>query len=330
MTLFPPAPSSSTASVDTYSSLLDDDDDDDGPAPLYRPDATPVGLPPRYRPAGADPPPRPSDPHSFGRLFPSLDRLAVRHDDASPDGNMSLRVETVVAPRAAGRRRAAATTVQLFHLRMRDLARRDFSLRRYGRDSGREVCACKRAYDARPSSSSPSRSVSAALRELKAPFRRPASSASSASSAASLFSRRPSTPGSLSPERRRPSTDSAASSPSVAASPSPRPLLVPTDTIKLEFSNYARVHVRRRGDKRYEFDWWGRSYAWKRAVDKTLGTVSFHLVRDGHRDPVAHIVPEVRSPNQLDAEDRAGGWIPPCYMWISDPAVVEAVTDVAE
>ncbi|KAM4058986.1 hypothetical protein HRG_008139 [Hirsutella rhossiliensis] len=378
ITLFPPEPSSSTTSVNTYNSLLSEDDEDDvhddaanGTGSIYCADdaATPVVLPPRYRPAGlvipADPALRPSDPYTFGRLFPSLDRLAIRHDDASADGNMNLRVETVVAPGmrsgslagpgpVLGRSRRAAT-VQLFHLRMHNLARREFSLRRYCRDSGREVCGCKRAYATQPSPSPADssagfpRSVSAALRSVKTPFRRPSSSSSSSSgsaagstrSSSSLFSRRPSTRGSLatttaqsvSPGSRRGSTDSAASSLSVATSqspPQPASLLVPTDTIKLEFSNYARVDVRRHGARRYEFEWWGHEYAWKRSVDKTLNTVSFHLVRDGHGDPVAHIVPEVRSPNQVSAEDRAGGWIPPCYMWISDPAVVEAMTDVAD
>lgn len=370
MTLFPPAPSSSTTSVDTYNSLLSEEEDDDvkedsasGTGSSCCPDdaATPVVLPPCYRPDGlvtpADPALRPSDPYTFGRLFPSRDRLSIRHDDASPDGNMNLRVETVVSPgirsgSPAGSgpvlsRSRRAATVQLFHLRMHNLARREFSLRRYCRDSGREVCGCRRAYAPSSSAADPSagfpRSVSAALRSVKAPFRRPSSSTSSASdsasstrSSSSLFSRRPSTRGSLATTAaqcvpaggERESTDSVASL--SCAAPPRSSLLVPTDTIKLEFSNYARVDVRRGGAGRYDFEWWGHGYAWRRSVDKTLNTVSFHLVRDGHGSPVAHIVPEMRSPNQVEAERRAGGWIPPCYMWISDPAVVEAMTDVAE
>ncbi|PHH87118.1 hypothetical protein CDD83_9279 [Cordyceps sp. RAO-2017] len=377
MTLFPPSPSSSVSSVGTYDSLLSRDDgapaDDDDAQDRYC-DAAPLVLPATYRPpAGAPPDPtlRPSDPYTFGRLFPSLDRLAVRHDDGSPDGNMNLRVETVVAPASASSSAAAASgygpvlglrrrpaTVQLFHLRMHNLARRDFSLRRYCRDSGREVCVCKREYTSVSSSSSSSssasapgssgfhRSVSAALRSVKTPFRRSSSSSSSSASScagssaasarstSSVASRRPSTT-----SHRRESTDSAGSASrlsvaSTLAAPPSATLLVPTDTIKLEFSNYARVDVRRRGRRRsgrYEFDWWGHSYAWRRAVDATLGSVSFHLVRDGRADePVAHVVPDVRSPSQVEAEEQAGGWVPPCYMWISDRSVVEAVTDVAD
>jgi hypothetical protein len=53
-------------------------------------------------------------------------------------------------------------------------------------------------------------------------------------------------------------------------------------------------------------------------------------VRDGQGAPVAHIVPESRTPTQVRDEEDAGGWIPPCYMWISDDSLVQAVTDVAE
>jgi hypothetical protein len=69
----------------------EDDDDDDGeddqeetdkdfilsdPESLHIP---PV-LPP-YRGTSNERPCRPSTPQDFARLFPSLDRLAVRHDD---------------------------------------------------------------------------------------------------------------------------------------------------------------------------------------------------------------------------------------------------------
>ncbi|OAQ95330.1 hypothetical protein VFPFJ_01440 [Purpureocillium lilacinum] len=408
ITFFPPSPAASLSSVATYDSLLSDAEpeplslspDDDGndaahpveataaPSTVHLPspaDASiPAALPPYRTLIPLDPSLRPSDPYTFARLFPSLDRLAIRHDDTTADGNMNLRVETVVAPSSPGpsgapgpvlgpRRRPA--TVQLFHLRMHDLARRDFSLRRYCRDSGREVCFSKRAYA--PSSggraaavSSASHTLQRALRSVKSPFRRSSSSSSSAgggngdastttsSPRNSLgFARRPSTGGSTvtahttassSCWSRRGSTASSASlagnallsgaGGSGAAHPPPQ-VLVPTDTIKLEFSNYARVDVSRRhssgsggaATKAYEFEWWDHRYAWRRAVDRALGAVSFHLVRDGDAAAaVAHIVPEVRTPTQVFAEDRAGGWVPPCYMWISDQSVVDAVTDVAD
>lgn len=65
-------------------------------------------------------------------------------------------------------------------------------------------------------------------------------------------------------------------------------------------------------------------------MDKQLNIFSFHLMRDDKKYAVAHIVQEVQSPSQVEAEKRAGGWIPPCYMWISDQSVLDAMTDVAD
>lgn len=90
----------------------------------------------------------------------------------------------------------------------------------------------------------------------------------------------------------------------------------------LEFANYARVDVARRGTRRYDFAWWGQAYARRRDVDRARGTVSFRLVRDGRGPPVAHLVPDAPPPH--------AAWVPPCHLCISDPSVVGAVTDVAE
>jgi hypothetical protein len=289
---------------------------------------------PVYRHEVVEPNVRISTPQDFAKLFPSMNRLTIRHDEFTSDGNMNLRIDTVVT----GRRR---TAIQLFHLRMYDLARREFSLRRYSRDSGREVCNSKlkfnepaaaklKAKDERPKLQK--RSMSAAIKSLGAtmPTLRRATSGMAAPG-------RPATGYStcdgddeLYLDGNRLSHLSLDSR--LGKGKRQRP--VPTNTIKLEFSNYARVDVNRRGskpNKRYEFEWWGHRYSWKRAVDKQLGTVSFHLVRDGNTvAPVAHIVPETRSPVQVAADETAGGWVPPCFMWIADEAVVDAVTDVAE
>lgn len=318
------------SSVDTYASTnaseedltleeaespMDDDDDSIPPLPSYHHEITEPNL-------------RPSTPKDFAQLFPSMNRLSIRHDDFTSDGNMNLRVDTV----APGRRR---TTIQLFHLRMYDLAKREFSLRRYCRDSGREVCNSKRKYTEAPAPESRpklQRSMTSAMKTFTAAtrpqYRRTNSSNSTFPSA----------------KDKRPGTSySTYSGDDEVASYSPadanktktgRPLA--TNTIKLEFSNYARVDVERRGqksknNKRYEFQWWGHRYSWKRVVEKHLdGVVSYHLLRDGDTTPVAHIVPETRSPNQVAEDERAGGWVPPCYMWINDKSVIEAATDVAE
>ncbi|EAQ87335.1 hypothetical protein CHGG_03954 [Chaetomium globosum CBS 148.51] len=288
---------------------------------------------PIYRREVVEPNVRASTPQDFAKLFPSLNRLTIRHDEFTSDGNMNLRIDTVVT----GRRR---TAIQLFHLRMYDLGKREFSLRRYSRDSGREVCNSKRKFTepaaARPKTADGKptlkRTMSTALKTLGGgkPVLRRAKSAMTSPS-------RPSTGYSTSEgdedlfhdgsNQSRLSLDSR-----LGKGKAQRP--VPTNTIKLEFSNYARVDVNRRGgkgNKRYEFEWWGHRYSWKRSVDKQLGLVSFHLVRDGNAGaPVAHIVPETRSPTQVVADDSAGGWVPPCFMWIADEAIVDAVTDVAD
>ncbi|KAK4199458.1 hypothetical protein QBC40DRAFT_82596 [Triangularia verruculosa] len=287
---------------------------------------------PVYRRELVEPNVRPSTPQDFAKLFPSLNRLTIRHDEFTSDGNMNLRIDTVVT----GRRR---TAIQLFHLRMYDLAKREFSLRRYSRDSGREVCNSKRKYIEPSAPSRPQsrdrderptlkRSMSTAIKSLgggKPALRRAKSGMTSIG--------RPSTGYSMSDADDEIFNDrSNLSRLSLDHHKAQRPQ--PTNTIKLEFSNYARVDVHRRGsksNKRYEFEWWGHKYSWKRHFDKQLNSVSFHLIRDGNASaPVAHIVPETRSPSQVFADENAGGWVPPCFMWIADETIVDAITDVAD
>ncbi|KHN99793.1 uncharacterized protein MAM_02646 [Metarhizium album ARSEF 1941] len=360
ITYFPPEPLDSTPSVNTYDPRFSENnlgrDSEEGhgdesfayepePIRLQGPDdaAIPSVLP-LYRAGPTDPTLKPSDHRTFGYLFPSMNRLSIRHDDTTSDGNMNLRVETVVAPGSLigvcqgsvlgshGR----PVTMQLFHLRMYDLVNREFSFRRHSRDSGREVCSSKRAFTKSTGISRGTihHSVSSALRSVKAPFRRSnASNLSSFSLKTSSGSRRPSTAGTMAARSSASIGDGSDildnSSSHLAVKP-PSEFLVPTDSIKLEFNNYARVEVSRRSSGRYDFEWWGHKYTWKRAVDKMLNTFSFHLVRDDQEEPVAHIAQEIRSPSQIDDEERAGGWIPPCYMWISDQSTIDAVTDVAE
>ncbi|XDG09597.1 hypothetical protein ABKA04_009212 [Annulohypoxylon sp. FPYF3050] len=313
------------SSVDTYSSQASSEDFEDDLETENCQYISDIPQLPAYRHEIEDINVRPSTPEDFATLFPSMNRLNIRHDDFTSDGNMNLRVDTVVT----GRRKK---TVQLFHLRMYDLNKREFSLRRYCRDSGREICNSKRKYIEPSSTTRPNiqRSVSTAVRSLA---RRP------------TLSRIP-TSGSVFSSKSRPGTSNSATIEvdDVFANPLTRTMSIEskkekprpkaTNMIKLEFSNYARVDVVRRGNtntKRYEFEWWGHKYSWKRVVDKLADSVSYHLLRDGQNNlPVAHIVPENRSPNQVEADEMAGGWVPPCHMWISDPEIVTATTDVAD
>lgn len=348
------------SSVETYRSSYEDvtrmDVDTDVPSA----DSIPPLRP--YRHAVIEPDVRPARPDEFAQLFPSMNRLSIRHDEFTTDGNMNLRVDTqaMVASRHGGVSRRQA--IQLFHLRMYDLGRREFSLRRYSRDSGREVCSSKRRYESEvgPVTTDDSRrpalkrAMTTAIKTLGSParpggFRRVASSGG-----VSLFgsSRRPGSSGSSSSsssggdgddelhEQFNRSLSFQDSSRAQTQRSKPRP--VPTNTIKLEFSNYARVDVTRRGgsgttghknNKRYDFEWWGHRYSWRRVPEKHLpgAFAAFHLVRDGNSGaPIAHIVPEVRDPYQAAADEEAGGWVPPCFFWIGDESVIGAVTDVAD
>ncbi|KAI1386296.1 uncharacterized protein F4822DRAFT_311518 [Hypoxylon trugodes] len=311
------------SSVDTYSSRASSIDFEDDEEFEDRTDYSDIPELPAYRHEIEEANVRASNPEDFADLFPSLNRLTIRHDDFTADGNMNLRVDTIFP----GRRRK---TIQLFHLRMYDLGKREFSLRRYCRDSGREVCSSKRKYiePARTSRPVLQRSVSTAVKSLtKRPqlVRVPTNG-----SVLSSWSR-PSTGSSSTAETDSDLAESISDSISIDGKEKARP--IPTNTIKLEFSNYARVDVERRGKKtkRYDFEWWGHKYSWKRVLDKLTNSVSYHLLRDGQTNaPVAHIVPETRSPIQINIDEEAGGWVPPCHMWISDESLITAATDVAD
>lgn len=393
----------STSSVNTYDSMysgaegeeiFDDDDEDDYShitgrldagigAGLQREralmaseeeEAIPDALPP-YRATVIDPTVRPSTPEAFSRLFPSLDRLSVKHDDLTSDGNMNLRVDTLVPASAlidqdyqmgSSRHPAARrpVSVQLFHLRMHDLPRREFSLRRYCRESGREVCSSKRIFQ-EPSAPPPRpairRSVSSVIRTVTTPFQRSSTHSTHHHTPPGLFRRRPSTGSGPAPtagsslssgssgrgswhdgltRRRRGSSSTAGGSGKAMQEDAPRPVpdspqLITTEVIRLEFSNYGRVDLTRSPGKGYEFEWWGNRYLWRRSVDpnQVEGAVSFHLLREGDRGSatlIAHLVPENQSPNQVQAEEDAGGWIAPYHLWISDESVLDAAPDVAE
>lgn len=260
---------------------------------------------------------RPSNPSNFADFFPTTKRMYIRHDDTTYDGNMNLRVDTET------RRKG---TVQLFHLRMQDLKKREFSLRRYERSSGREVCHSARKY-VKPATERPplTKSMSSAFASIRKPdFKRADSTISQRSSNSTQPRRQDSgygTDDEFDDERPRSAHD--------------KKLPIPTNTTKLEFSNYAQVEVKRRGtkaSKHYDFEYWGHSYTWKRITEKDGDgkAVSYHLYKGDSPHAIAHIVPEMRSPSQIMDEEAAGGWVPPCSLWISDKSLLEAVTDVCD
>lgn len=327
-------PSSSSSSLETYTSSQSSETDSTAALDDYSDkiqhlhpceSGIPSSLPISRRGSVTDPTIRSSDPRAFSKLFPSMDLLSIRHDDRSVDGNLNLRVETT-----ATTMKKRPVTVQLFHLVMYDLVQRDFSLLRYGPDSGREVCSSRRS----ASVSRPGPAMQQIYSALQSPFLR--------SRANSYPSHEPDQARIGPPHHAQPVSNTRSTQyedTRRVSIPSPNTTITtherekPSNTIKLEFSNYASItlHHKHKSSKKYTFDWWGHNYTWRRETNKSLNAASFHLIRDGDSAaPVAHIVPEVQSPTEAQAERAAGGWVPPCFMWICDTSVIEALTDVAE
>ncbi|KAG0638199.1 hypothetical protein HOY80DRAFT_888266 [Tuber brumale] len=114
-----------------------------------------------------------------------------------------------------------------------------------------------------------------------------------------------------------------------------------TNICTLEFSNYAHVDLTRRGgkgSKKYDFEYWGKSYSWKR-VAKQVGShagaeeISYQLANNSTGNVVAQIVPDPLSPTQAQAEEAKGGIVPPCSFWLRDSIqdpIISCLADVAD
>lgn len=348
------------------------------PAPLYR-----HHYPPRAVP---------STPQEFASLFPpspsGAKRLVIRHDESPLDGNMNVRVDCdapaaccdpAAAPAGPDRR------LTLFHVRMYDQRDRDFSVRRYGRDCGREVAHVKRKVAKPPPPSAPSacrpalqRSVSRAFNSIRgkpgngdsgsggsSARAKPGSSASNRSSSEGVkpVKRTDSgyksasdgeddgdndgdNDGSSGPRRAHDLDLGYGSDEEGAAGKSGRSgasrfrrrskTKAASNTCTLEFSNYAHVDLQRRGgssSKKYEFSYWGKSYAWRRSLAADGEHVTFRLVNKATGNEVALIRPDSLTAEAAALDDAIGGVVPPCSMYIHDsPAdpVNSSNCDVAE
>lgn len=123
--------------------------------------------------------------------------------------------------------------------------------------------------------------------------------------------------------------------PSSAGAATKPQLPIDQNSVKLEFSNYAQADVKRtgtKGNKRYEFEYWGATYAWRRIVQKNPQTkeVSYHLTKSSSDRVLAYIIPSPLTSAQAEEEHSKGGWIPPCSMWIADEDLVRGQKDVAD
>lgn len=286
------------SSWSTYASTLqsEDEDEDTQPPVEHLPERHPFS--PIYA--------IPSEPPQFADHFPSTRRLHIRHDDATLDGNMNLRIDT------SKRGSFGREDITLFHLRMIHLQNRQFSLRRYFRFSGREVCHSKVKL-AGAGRSGIRQALNHALTTLGI--------RSGRESNASL------------PLKRH---DSGYHSVEQTRRDAARPQSDPkSPNITLEFSNYSHVDIRRTGFghlQHYNFEYWGGIYSWKRHIRRsgTDRTVSFHLYKATSSRPIAHIVPNILTPRESHEEKLAGGWVPPCSLWISDRSLLDTQTDLSE
>lgn len=301
---------SASESVETYSSSPSSTSEDFGSRPsVYSYDS-------RYMPESEA---VPSTPPLFAQLFPSTRRLIIKHDDSTPDGNMNLRIDC-----NTNHKSEPAKHVTLFHLKMTDLKRREMSLRRYGRECGREVVNYRRKF-AQSAADRPTlqRSGSNFLNTFRGK-----------GSKEKVLQRQ---------DSGYESDDASSDGETKSTSPTSGSIdkvkaEIPTNTLLLEFSNYAHVQVKRRGGKgakKYEFEYWGKSYAWKRKIthyghDESC---SYQLVNLATNNVVAEIRPDNLSPSEVAEEERKGGFVPPCTMWLCDDntdSVVGSMCDLAD
>ena len=298
------------ASQESYiSSISTDDRDRDGQVPPYDVSEDDSDL--------AAPRVLAASPQEFAQYFPSTQRLCIRHDDSTVDGNMNLRVDIKARTYDGGN-----VDLTLFHLRMHDLKRREFSFRRYCRDSGREICHTSRKYSKPSVMKRPGlqRSMSSALSSLR-------SKSDTKTSTVTSLRRHDSGYDSL-------HEDDIEGGVETFFPKSSGSMTIPTNTTRLEFSNYAHLEVKRRGtkaSKRYEFEYWGAKYAWKRAAvaSGNFKEVSYHLYNTKTSASLAHIVPVPQSSSDIREEHEKGGWVPPCAMMLEE-SVIGSSADLTE
>lgn len=252
----------------------------------------------------------PTTPPDFAKLFPTTRRLLIQHDDSTSDGNMNLRCDAEAISQHGERLK-----MTLFHLRMKNLYERQFSLRRYCRGSGREICNSKKKY-AKPVPRNPrkrpslTRSITSALQNLgvKTPSRRESGHESEDAEE-------------LENELRSFTLNSEVKA------------TIPTNIIRLEFSNYAQVEVHRRRyghTKQWDFEYWGEPYSWKRELGEDDGEIfySYELINIRTETCVAYVMPDKLGERQAALEEAQGGWIPPSSMRLTDADISEDLGDV--
>jgi len=209
-------------------------------------------------------------------------------------------------------------------MKMNNLKNRDMILRRYGRDCGREVVNYRRKYS-KPASARPklersgSKLMSSLMGKGEPKDRTLARQDSGYESGEEDEEDISDT------EQMNRAADQSSHG-------------MPTNTTMLEFSNYAHVDLKRRGSKgskRYEFEYWGKSYAWRRKITMfgQEESYSYYLVNTATNNVIAHIRSDNLSPSEVAEEQAKGGFVPPSTMWLCDDtedSVIGTMSDVAD
>ena len=253
-----------------------------------------------------------SNADNFSSLFPSCETLFLNHDQGVDDSHMTLSIATATSQGLGPR-------VQLFYMKMNDLKKRDFSLRRYHRTSGREVCRTSRVF-------------------RKIVRKRPRvrrSISNSVSSIHSMSSGRGGLSGSQTSSQSGAESPSGWSDYSVASNlntNSKRPRRTssspePTNHIAIDFSDHTHVELSRTGIGRvrnYDFEYWGSKYRWRRTRRKreSLGTELRYSLRSPPQEQVlAHISIEESLESQQVPNKAKRDWIPQARMRITDKEI---------
>lgn len=259
-----------------------------------------------------------ASPKDFAELFPSARKLLIKHDDTTIDGNMNLRIDTSVKTTSG-----QLKDMTLFHLRMHDLKRRDFSVRRYCRDSGREVChSSRKPEQPQAKKERSSGTFSSALRKLGSGPRSPRTNSNGLRRQDSGYSSMDGNNNDLSEKGSVTSSDD-----------SNLPL---SNDLSLEFSNYARFRLAfgARDERRYNFEYYGLGYSWERVVEPTPTAdgvaTSYYLQRLWDKVILAQITPMELTAEEARVESRKGGWIPPSVLCMTDRSVADGPADVAD
>lgn len=247
----------------------------------------------------------PATPAEFAELYPSIRRFQIRHDDASADGDMNIRVDTDLNERGG-----IPKLITLFHLRMYDLQKREFSLRRYGRDCGREVAHTHQKKVDTPKRPAIQRSVSKAFQSFRGKSEQERQMGIQRQDSGYGSSLDEEEEGDNHSEKlRRKETEESSKQ---------------CNAIAMEFSNYAHVCITRKGTKttrKYDFEYWGKNYSWKRLIRKNPATaedeISYQLVNNNNDNIVAVILPDPVSPMSIN-NDLNGEFVPPCSFYLKD------------